>query len=126
VQKSFVLTDCQTFHILKNEGSCIKLSNDPYEIQDKPVPRIVQDPLSDQREALARRTTKNAIDGSVSYSGGNPDFRPGQTLDGAGDYSRGRKIELVDRAMNRVDLDGCHHIESCLLEAKAKASGSCE
>ena len=121
-----MLAKSQSFHILEYEPVRLQFFDDPDEMTHQRVARVIQSPLADQREALARRTTKNAIDGSVSYSGGNPDFRPGQTLDGAGDYSRGRKIELVDRAMNRVDLDGCHHIESCLLEAKAKASGSCE
>jgi len=88
------------------------------------VSRVFQRPASNHRKTLAWRPAKDAIDASVPDPEPLSHFLRAQTLDGLRNNYRIREIELVNGAMNWVDLDRCNDIETRLLEPEAQTPGT--
>ncbi|GAB4361009.1 MAG: hypothetical protein Kow00114_15180 [Kiloniellaceae bacterium] len=109
----------QSFYVLEHKGARIQLGDDPDEVQDQLVSRVVEHAMSDKRETLARCASEDAIDRTVADSGSLPDRGTAQSFDSAGDYRGIGKVELVDGTVNRIDLDGGGDVEARLLEAEA-------
>ena len=82
--------------------------------------------LDDALLAHKLDAAENAIDPLTADPGRAPDVVAAQFRDRTRQNGRAREVELVDCAMDRVDLDSCLHIETGLLEAETEPSGSCE
>ena len=107
-----MVADSQAFHVLEDEGPGLEFGDDANEIEDKAIARIVQDPLPDQGETLARRTAEDAINGTISDPCGKPDFGTRQPFDRTRDDGGCREVEFVDGTMNGVNFDCRHNIKA--------------
>jgi hypothetical protein len=121
-----VVPDCQALHILEYEIGSFQLIDDADKFPNKTVPRVVQRTVPDQREALARSTSKNDIDAATTDPCALPDFFACQADNRPGQDGAAGEIECVDGAMDRVDFNGGHEVEACLLEAQAKTASTRE
>ena len=86
------------------------------------VAGIIQRPLADQRKALTGRAAEHHIDLPVAEARPLADSNAGQIDDAGAKRGRVGKIELVNRAMNRIDLDRRRHVEARLLEAERQTA----
>jgi hypothetical protein len=116
----------QTFYILEDKIGRLQLGNDPNEVANQSIARIVQCPLPDHREALARSAAKYDIDSASPQSGSGPNFGAGQIGDRSGEDGAMREIELMDRTVNWIDFDSGYDVESSLLETEAESPGTGE
>ena len=61
LQKALLLTDRQTFDVLEDEIVSSQFVDDAREVFDQRIARIVERPLTDEREPLTGRTAENDI-----------------------------------------------------------------
>ena len=118
--------DGQPLHVLEDECAGVQFRDEAHELADQPVARVVENAVADEGEALAGRAAEHAIDLAPADAGCFCNLCTGQALDRSGNDSGQRKVELVDRAMHRVDLGRRGDVEAGLLEAEAKAAGAGE
>jgi hypothetical protein len=71
---------------------------------------------------LARRAPENDVYLASSDSGSDPNLSACQADNGLGEHLATRKVELVRRAMNRVDFNGGNDIEAGLLKAETHSA----
>ncbi len=90
------------------------------------VARIVQCALADRREALAWRAAEHHVYSTITDPGCAAYVGTRKMGHAAADCLTSRKIELMHRSVNRVDLHRRCHIETSLLKAKAKATSTSE
>ena len=114
----------QTFHILENEGFCIKLCDNPNEFEHEAVARVVENTLADQRKSLAWRPAENAVNGRVANLGALADFAGRQAHNRTANDRRVGEVEFMDRAMHRIDFNGSGNVKTGLFEAKRHTSGT--
>jgi hypothetical protein len=126
LKKSPMATNCQAPHILEHRIVGFEIGDNPDEFLDQRVTRIVQLALSNQAEALARRTAEDNVHSALPNSGRFPNGGGTQANNGARENGSFRKIEGMDSGVYRVDLHGGNNVESSLLEPEAHASCSCK
>jgi hypothetical protein len=75
--------------------------------------------MPNHREALAWRAAEHAIDCSRTDAEQSSHFLGCESLDRSGDYRSFGEIELVNGAMNRVDLDCAGDVKAGLFKSQA-------
>lgn len=119
VEKFSLRTYSQAFHVLKDERFGIKLRHDADEFEHQFVSGVLQGPVTNQRESLARRAADYAINGASSDPNRPPNLFGRQAIDRTGDY-RGRwKVELMDGTMHWIDLHCGRNVEAFETETQA-------
>ena len=118
--------DRKPFHVLEDESSSSELRDDANEMTGQPIAGVVENTMADKGKALARGAAEYAIDRATRNAGCLFDLGPGEAFDRARYYGRAREIELVDGLMHRIDLDGCGHVETGLLETEAEPASAGE
>ncbi len=116
--------DCESFDVLENEGSCLKLCHYTNEVERELVPGIIQNTVSDQREALTGRSAKYTIDCRIADPCSLPDALGTQRFHRVRDDSCVGKVVHVNGAVNRVDPDSGSDIEPSLLKSEAQPACS--
>ena len=114
-----MLADREAFDVFENKALSIELMHEAHEIKNELVTWIVERPVTNQRKALAWRTTEHAIDRLSFKACTLPDLIASKLGNRGRDYGRFREIEFVDGTMHGVDLDRGFDVEACLLEAEA-------
>jgi len=92
-------------------------------VKDQRISRIVQRSFPYQRKTLAWWSTKNHVDITCTEITLFSDFIAACTLCVSTDDGPERKIKLVRRTMDRIQLDRSKHIKAGLLEAQGHSSG---
>ena len=116
------LPDGQTLDVLEHEALRLELAHHADEVVDELVARIVHRPLADQGEALARCPAEDNIYLPLADGCAFPQLGAGQLDHGLADGRCLREVELVSGAVDGVDIDRSHHVETCLLEPKTQAT----
>jgi hypothetical protein len=119
-----VLPNGETLDILEHKIRSIQLFHDSYELANERIARIIERAFSNEREALARCTTKDDVDCLVTNAGLCPNLSPRQTNDGAREHRRLGKVKFVGRSMNGIVLHSGDDVETRLFEAQAETSSS--
>lgn len=108
--------DRQTPDVLEHEVAGVEFGNDPHELSDQQISRVLKGALTNHREALAGRAPEHDVDQPV------PDTRRGPYLCASEPHHRPRKhgavrkIEFMRRGVDRIDLYSSHNIEPGLLK----------
>ena len=90
------------------------------------IPRVVERPIANHAESLARSAPENYIHGLFADAGVLSDIAGVDFGHASANGSTRGKIELVGRTMDRVVFDSRRYVESSLLEAKAHPARSRE
>jgi len=118
-----VLTDGETFNVLKNKIRRIKFTDNSNELSNQSVTWIVKYSLPHERETLTRGTAENYFDRSVPNVSKFSNLLSRQSDHGPRNDRAFRKIELMNRCMYGIDLYGGDDIEPSLFEAKTEPAG---
>jgi len=86
------------------------------------VARIVERTLADERKTLARSASHYDIDVSLSDACQPTKLFAGRFHDARANGGAIGEVELMHRAMNRVDIDRGYDIEAGLFEAETQSS----
>jgi hypothetical protein len=87
-------------------------------VKDQAVSRIIENPVTYEREPLARWTANYHIYRLISDPGPFPNFAAAQiTYVGTDDLAI-REIQFMDTRVYRVVFDGCDDVEPSLLESE--------
>jgi hypothetical protein len=113
-------------NILEHKRARPEFDHDSQEMKHQFVARIIQNTLTNQRESLAGRTTENSIDLNTLEMRRTPNVIPGDVGNvGTNDFGL-RKIQLVNGAMNWVNLDSGSKIETGLFKTEGQATSASE
>jgi hypothetical protein len=80
--------------------------------------------MTNQGKPLAGRAPEYDVDMPAPYPSPLPDFFPSQPDDRSRQHSALRKVVCMDSAMDGIDFDCGHDIETGLLETQSKASSA--
>jgi hypothetical protein len=94
----------------------MKIDHQTHEMIHKRISRVVEGPLPNHAEPLARRAAKNHVYRCVPDPRHTTDVRSVDVRDAATNGCAGREIELVDSSVDRIVLDGRGYIEARLLK----------
>ena len=117
-----MLADREALDVFEHEGPGLRFRHQAHEVTHQPVARVVQRAMADQGETLAGRTAEHAVDGPFADSGRVPDLGRRQVVDRTRNHGGAGKIEMVNGAMNRIDIHGRNDIEPGLLEPEAQSA----
>jgi hypothetical protein len=115
-QEIFVFADRQAANVFKHEIAGMKIDHQAHEMIHKRISGIVEGPLPDHAEPLARRTAKDHIYRGVSDPGHAANVRGVDVRDAATNGCAGGEIELVHGPVDRIVFDGGGYIEASLLK----------
>ena len=118
IKKGPLFPDSEPLHIFEDERASPQLRDDADELKDQAVARVFKRPLADERESLAGRAAEDAINRPVSDSRQQSNLRSTKSDHRARDDRCLREVELVDGAMDGIDLHGRSHVKARLLEAE--------
>jgi hypothetical protein len=124
IQEATMLPDRQAFDVLENKIRSLQFGHDTDEFANQAIPLVIQCPVTDHGEPLARSAAKNDIHTPTAYSCSPPNLVPSETDHRSGQDGATRKIICVNSAVNGVDFHGSHDVEASLLEAQTKASST--
>jgi hypothetical protein len=94
----------------------LQLCDNPDEVKNQTVTRVVKNPLTDHGKTLARRTTEDAVDFLRFEPSTLTNFGTTKIFDAGANDSGVRKVVLMYRAMHWVNFHCCCNIEACLFE----------
>ena len=129
VEDPCVPASSHPWDVLHREVARPQLRNNTEKVEDELVALIVDQPLADRREPLTRRTAKNdvyrfsglRVGASVPLQPGGDDLIQMLRMklrEVRAQHLRQREVELMNRCVDRVVLDGSDYVETSLLETK--------
>jgi hypothetical protein len=118
-QKAPMLPNRQALNIFEDEVGGPQLGDNTDEISYETISRVIQRPMTDHRKPLAWRAPKYNFHALTPNPCLTPNLVSGQTCNRPRQHCALGKVVLVNRAMDRVDLNGGHNIKACLLEAQS-------
>jgi hypothetical protein len=121
-----MLADGQPLHVLEDESPSAKFVNETDKLSDQLISGIFEHPMTDERKALAWRSSENDIHRPPADACRFADGIAGQADDRLRDYGSFGKVEVMNCGMNRVDFDSGDDVESGLFEAQRHAASSGE
>jgi hypothetical protein len=91
-EKEPVFANGKTLNVLENKMRGFQFGNDADELANEAIPGVVQSPVADHGESLARCAPKHDIDPASANPRGLPDLFARQTDDRPGQDGAARKI----------------------------------
>jgi hypothetical protein len=122
VKESPMIPNRQSLNVLEHEEFGLKLGDQPDEMVNETISRVVYGALPDQAEALTGRTPENHIDVGILDCRMFTDVSTVDVCDAATNRSAVREIEFVSGAVDGIVLDRSQHVETCLLETEAHSA----
>ena len=119
-EKRPVPADREALDVLEHEGPGPQFRHQAHEVAHQPVARVVQRAMADHGETLAGGAAEHAVDGPAADRGRSPDLGRRQVVDRTRDHGGIGEVEMVNGAMNRIDIHGRDDVEPGLLEAEAQ------
>lgn len=116
-----MLPNRQPLDVLKDEIRGSEFGHNAYELSNKAIARIVEYPMTDQRESLAGGTAKYDIHSPGPYPSSLPYLGSGQSGNRLREHDASRKVVFVYSAMNGVYFNCGDDVEAGLLETQPKA-----
>lgn len=117
VEERLMVADGQALHVLEYEGARVQLGDDPHELKDEIVAGVFQGAVSDQREALTRRPAEHTVYPAIADAGRLTDIGRRERGNRLRDNRCIGEVELMNGAVDRIDLNGSSNVEAGLLEA---------
>ena len=121
-EKRSVLADRKALDVFEYKGPGLQFRHQAHEVTHQPVARVVQRAMADQGETLAGRAAEHAVDGPFADSGRVPYLGCRQVVDRTRNHGGIGKIEMVNGAMNRIDIHGRNDVEPGLFEPEAQSA----
>jgi hypothetical protein len=95
-------------------------------VKDQAVSGIIENPVTDEREPLARWTANYHIYRLISDPGPFSNFASGQIAYVGADNLAIREIQFMDNRVYRIVFDGCDDVEPGLFESERQAPNAGE
>lgn len=121
-QKPLVRANRESRHVLEDAVVRLEFADQTDVVEHELVPGVVQRPLADQRKSLTGRAAEDDVDRPIADARPAADGIAGQTDDAGANRGRVGKVELVNRAVNRIDLDRRRNVEARLLESERQTA----